>query len=167
MDSKKIIRAICVFFAVLFIGMIGIRSFTSFMIEHDPEITINVDKCLQKDNFERRGNYIVEHLEADADILGKKRTEDKNHIPFDAYIRKDWQEEQKKTGDYSYYEVSARIYTEEVPSGYLDQTQEVSKEVYDKITSNDRYRMYRTVYYDQKGIRLAVVDDYEPINTRK
>ena len=152
---NRVVRTIII--ALCLLIPFGIRIWTGHMVR---SVTVDIEKNLQKPNWERRGEYIVEHLEAQGQILDKTTGSDPNHVPYDAYINSNWQED-FKAGGYMYYSVDVRVYTDEAENGYMDFEQEVSKNVFDSVNIADNVFVHRDCYYDDKGVRLTVVDTYD------
>lgn len=96
---------------------------------------INVELCLQKDNFTQDGDTIIESISADVEITDMK-VGISNRNPL--------------------YLVYVYIPTEDITVESI-----VTVEQYNKLHIGDKVTLHRTVYYNLNGWSTDTVDTYE------
>ncbi len=118
---------------LLIIGLIFAVIIVFVVAYHDrfEDLTINVDRCLQKENFREEGFYIIETLESEC-LVTNKRWDEKEPVVTLKVLDED-------------------DYTTEVELDADDMD-------YNDITILDKVVLHREVYYFKNGFRLFYRD---------
>lgn len=105
-----------------------------------PMSSIDVDKCLQKDNFAIVGDRIVETLQQETVIEKKGRAGYKGGLIIGLHV---------------YDEKTKQKLPITINKAYIDN--------YDELNVGDKVLLTRKVYYTRRGVRLNYKDTLTPI----